>query len=147
MLAELAAINSAYAVIKEVISNGKELTEAGAHISSFFFHKHTLEKKVKITPQQETNLMDEFFALEEARRKEKELRDIMLIAGRPGLLEDWDRFQKKAALAAQNAERERVLAIMRQREEREEMVIIACIGILFLIFATAIFGSVYAFSR
>jgi hypothetical protein len=35
MLAELAAINAAYAVIKEVVSNGRELGECASQLGSF----------------------------------------------------------------------------------------------------------------
>ncbi len=36
MLAELAAVNAAYAVIKEVVSNGRELGECAGQLGSFF---------------------------------------------------------------------------------------------------------------
>ena len=48
MLAELAAINAAYAVIKEVICNGKELGECAGHLGNFFDNKKKLEKKVNL---------------------------------------------------------------------------------------------------
>ena len=67
MLAELAAINAAYAVIKEVVGNGRELHEAGTHISEFFSNKKKLEKKVEQAPQGSRNLLEEFFALEDAK--------------------------------------------------------------------------------
>ena len=55
MLAELAAINAAYAVIKEVVGNGRELSEAGAQIGKFFSNKKKLEERVKSVPQKESN--------------------------------------------------------------------------------------------
>ncbi len=112
MLAELAAINAAYSVIKEVVSNGRELGECASQLGSFFEGKRKLEKKVVETPVTERSTLEEFFALEEVRRKERELKDYMLIAGRPGLWDDWVAFQKRhianELAAAQQDERLRL---------------------------------------
>lgn len=147
MLAELAAINAAYAVIKEVIGNGRELHEAGSHIGEFFSNKNKLEKKVEQAPTGSRNLLEEFFALEDARQKERELRNFMNIAGRPGLLDDWDRFQKKAAAeeaaAIAYAERQRRLRILIEEQKREDMILAVCVAILLLTVVAIIFGSIY----
>ena len=45
MLAELAAANAAFGVIKNFISNGKELSGCVKQISDFVFSKEQLEKK------------------------------------------------------------------------------------------------------
>ncbi len=151
MLAELAAINAAYAIIKEVIGNGKELHEAGSQIGAFFSNKKKLEKKVEEAPPGARNLLEEFFALEDAKQKEKELRNFMNIAGRPGLLDDWDRFQKKAAAeeaaAIAYAERQRRLRILIEEQKREEMILAWCVAILLLMFVGIIFGFVYVMAR
>ena len=47
MLAELAAANAAFSVIKNFVSNGKELTGCAKHISDFVFAKEEIEKKAK----------------------------------------------------------------------------------------------------
>lgn len=151
MLAELAAINAAYAVIKEVIGNGKELHEAGSHIGEFFSNKKKLEKKVEHAPPGSRNLLEEFFALEDAKQKEKELRNFMNIAGRPGLLDDWDRFQKKAAAeeaaAIAYAERQRRLRILQEEQRKEEIILATCVAVLLLTFVGIIFGFVYIMTR
>jgi len=147
MLAELAAINAAYTVIKEVISNGRELGECAGHLGQFFHNKQQLEKKVINAPTAQRSQLEEFFALEEARRKEKELKDYMLIAGRPGLWDDWVRFQKAHAqreLAIAQAQRR---AELEAAQQKEEMILIACVSILFFIFVMIIFGFVYIITR
>lgn len=151
MLAELAAINAAYAVIKEVIGNGRELHEAGSQIGAFFSNKKKLEKKVEKAPPGDRNLLEEFFALEDAKQKEKELRNFMNIAGRPGLLDDWDRFQRKAAVeeaaAIAYAERQRRLRILLEEQKKEEMILAACVAVLLLLLVGIIFGFVYLMTR
>lgn len=99
MLAELAAINAAYGVIKEVVGNGQELYAAGQHLAQFFNTKHELQKKLNEKPPSQHQQLEEFFALEEIKAKEKELKDLMIIAGRPGLWDDWLQFQADMARA------------------------------------------------
>ena len=147
MLAELAAINAAYAVIKEVVSNGRELGECAGQLGSFFEGKRKLEKKVIETPANERSRLEEFFALEEVRRKEKELKDYMLIAGRPGLWDDWVKFQKMHAqmeLAAAQAKRR---AEIEATQKQEEITLMVCVGILFFMLVGIIFGFAYIITR
>ena len=47
MLAELAAANAAFSVIKQFVSNGKELSGCAKHISDFVFSKEEIEKNLK----------------------------------------------------------------------------------------------------
>jgi len=147
MLAELAAINAAYAVIKEVVGNGRELSEAGAQIGKFFSNKKKLEERLKASPQKEANLLEEFFALEEVKRKEKELRDFMLIAGRPGLLADWDRFQQNAAVASNNQRTQKLKDSKKQKENNEEIMLYIGIGFIFVMLVGGMFGFVYIITR
>ena len=99
MLAELAAINTAYGVIKEVVGNGQELYAAGQYVAQFFNTKYELQKKLNEKPPDQRNQLEEFFALEEIKAKEQELKELMIIAGRPGLWDDWLKFQAEAARA------------------------------------------------
>ena len=99
MLAELAAINAAYGVIKEVVGNGQELYAAGQHIAQFFNSKYELQKKLNEKPPDQRNQLEEFFALEELKAREQELKELMIYQGRPGLWDDWLQFQAEAARA------------------------------------------------
>jgi len=147
MLAELAAINAAYAVIKEVVSNGRELGECAGQLGSFFEGKRKLEKKVIETPANERSRLEEFFALEEVRRKERELKDYMLIAGRPGLWDDWVKFQKMHAQMELAAAQARRRAEIEAAQRQEEITLMICIGILFVMFVGGLFGFVYLITR
>jgi len=147
MLAELAAINAAYGVIKEVISNGRELSECAGHLGKFFENKRKLETKIINAPAKERSQLEEFFALEEARRKEKELKDYMLIAGRPGLWDDWVRFQKIHAQRELEAAQARRRAEIEAAQKQEELILLSCVGILFLIIVIIMFGFVYIITR
>jgi hypothetical protein len=99
MLAELAAINAAFGVIKEVVGNGRELYDCGAQLSSFFNNKAVLQKRVNETPIDQRGQLEEFFALEKIKQQEEELKQIMVYTGRAGLWDDWLMFQAQAARA------------------------------------------------
>ena len=98
MLAELAAANAAFGIIKSFVSNGKELSGCAKQISDFVFAKEQIEKKAKKQKAKGVGGSDleEFMALEKIAEQEKQLKEIMIYAGRPGLWQDWQAFQAEA---------------------------------------------------
>jgi predicted component of type VI protein secretion system len=96
MLAELAAANAAFSVIKNFVSNGKELTGCAKQISDFVFSKEQLQKKANKKKAGGGADLEEFMALEQIREKEEELKKMMIYLGRPGLWQDWQQFQAEA---------------------------------------------------
>ena len=127
MLAELAAANAAFGVIKSFVSNGKELASCGKQISDFVFAKEEIERKAKKQKAKgvRTNDLEEFMALEQLKQKEEELKQIMIYAGRPGLWADWQKFQAEARKSRRYAEK---LA----QKKREELLEIMGYSIAFL---------------
>ena len=119
MLAELAAANAAFGVIKSFISNGKELASCGKQISDFVFAKEEIERKAKKQRAKgvRTNDLEEFMALEQLKQKEEELKQIMIYVGRPGLWQDWQKFQAEARKSRRYAEK----MAQRRKEELLEM--------------------------
>ena len=116
MLAELAAINAAYGVIKEVVGNGRELYDCGDQLSSFFNNKAALQKKVNEAPVDQRGQLEEFFALEKIAQQEEELKQLMLYTGRAGLWDDWLQFQAQAA----RARREEIAKLEREAYKRRQ---------------------------
>ena len=118
MLAELAAANAAFSVIKQFVSNGKELSGCAKHISDFVFSKEELEKKAKKKKAKGVGGSDleEFMALEQINEKEEELKKIMIYLGRPGLWQDWQAFQAEARKSRRYQEK---MAEKRQQELME----------------------------
>ena len=119
MLAELAAANAAFGVIKSFISNGKELASCGKQISDFVFAKEQIEKKAKKQKAKgvRANDLEEFMALEKIKQQEEELKQIMIYVGRPGLWQDWQKFQAEARKSRRYAEK----MAQRRKEELFEM--------------------------
>tara|TARA_Y100000114_G_C11754804_1_gene326293 strand:- start:1786 stop:2217 length:432 start_codon:yes stop_codon:yes gene_type:complete len=134
MLAELAAANAAFAVIKQAITNGKEIASAGTAIAQFVGAKEKLEKKADKNGSGST--LEAFLALEKIREQETALKEIMIYAGRPGLWSDWQKFQAKERVRRREAE----IAAAKRRKRIVEGTIIAA----FVACCIAILGSLIA---
>lgn len=102
MLAELAAANAAFQVIKETVNNGGDILAAGSKLFDYFNNKSAIQKKAD-----SGNDMEAFAALEQIKNQEAELKRMMVYHGRAGLWDDWLEFQKQAKhkrIAAEKAE-------------------------------------------
>ena len=98
MLAELAAANAAFAIIKKAVQNTGDLAKAGKAISDFVIAKEELQRKGNKKKKSGVNSSDleEFMALEKIKQHEEELKQFMIYCGRPGLWHDWQKFQAQA---------------------------------------------------
>jgi len=132
MLAELAAANAAFAVIKTAVQNGKDIAAAGSAIASFVGAKEDLQKKTQ--KKGGGTDLEEFMALEQIREQEEQLRQMMIYLGRPGLWNDWQKFQAKARVARREAEEERI----RKRKMYFEIAIITFLFIVGLTILAAV---------
>ena len=95
MLAEIAAANAAFAVIKGALANGKELHQLGSRVFDYFDNKAKIQEAA--TKKGGGSDLEEFMALEQLKQQEEELRERMVYAGRPGMWGDWQKFQAAAA--------------------------------------------------
>jgi hypothetical protein len=96
MLAELAAANAAFAIIKKTLQNSGEIASAAESVIDWFNAKNDIQKKVEAKPEHKRSDLEEFFALEHLREQQNEIKQMMIYHGRPGLWEDWQRFQVQA---------------------------------------------------
>jgi len=128
MLAELAAANAAFAIIKQAVSNGRDLANAGSAIADFVGAKEELRRKgekKKKSPFAGGVDLEEFMALEKIKEQENQLREMMVWAGRPGMWADWQKFQAEARKARQAAEEAR----RRRRRQIIEVTLLTAAGI------------------
>ena len=129
MLAELAAANAAFAIIKQAVSNGRDLANAGSAIADFVGAKEELRRKgekKKRSPFSGGGDLEEFMALEKIKEQEEQLREMMVWAGRPGMWKDWQKFQAEARKARQKAEEARA----RRKKKIIEVTLLTLLGIV-----------------
>lgn len=139
MLAEIAAANAAFGIIKQAVQNSGDIAKAGAAIASFVGAKEDLQKKVsnkKNSAFHQGNDFEEFMALEEIKQMEQSLKEYMIYSGRPGLWNDWVKFSAEARVARQEAERER-------QQHIHDMIEYTMIGALVIGLAIILIGLVY----
>lgn len=74
MLAELAIANAAFSVIKQTLSNGKEIADAGASLGEYFGAEKAIAKQVATGSG---NVLEAFQAKEALVRQEEELRFLL----------------------------------------------------------------------
>ena len=141
MLAELAAANAAFAVIKQTLKNGKEIVDAGDSIFKFVEAKEDLrhkgeKKKNSFWGDKGGSELEEFMALEKIREEEEWIREYMIWAGRPGLWKDWQTFQAKAR-------KERLRKIAEAERRKKELIDAILIGTLILVAVGGLVGIVW----
>ena len=104
MLVELAAANAAFAIIKEAVQNSGDLMNAGQAVFQYFDSKSAIQKKYEDKAKKAGSTdIEEFFALEQLRKQETELREMMQWQGRAGMWTDWLEFQKQAKAKREEA--------------------------------------------
>jgi hypothetical protein len=104
MLVELAAFNAAFGVVKQFVANGRDLGDCFQQITTITNAKEELKSRHQkkknsfwgsLSGQSDQDI-EEFMALEKITQAEKDLESMIKIYGRPGLWDDWVRFQAEA---------------------------------------------------
>lgn len=122
MIAEIAACNAAFQVIKTAVKNSGEIIHAGQALYDYFNHKEAVQKKIRETPPSKRNLLEEFFELEKLKQQEQELKELMIYQGRPGLWDDWLQFQKKVRQQREAEERQKIKEELERKQKRQKIV-------------------------
>ena len=139
MLVELAAANAAFAVIKEAVANAGDIMAAGQKLFEYFDAKAAIQKKANENPGRSD--MEEFLALEQLKRQEEHLRESMIYAGRPGMWDDWLKFQAEAARKREAAKRAAERAALLRKRRAEELIEITALSIgVFILSMLVIWG-------
>ena len=133
MLAEIAAANAAFAVIKGALANGKELHQLGSRVFDYFDNKAKIQENA--TKKGGGSDLEEFMALEQLRQQEEELRERMVYAGRPGMWNDWQKFQAQAARKRREAKEEAEREAQRRQESLAQLVEYIVLGMASVVLA------------
>ena len=134
--------NSAFAVIKQTLENGKEISSAGAAIAKFVGAEDQLQRDLHKKRNsiwtnflgKTDNDLEEFMALEQIRVKNEKLREYMQLYGRAGLWTDYQQYCAEARKARKEAEAKR----KKQRQEFKDLVL----KIVLFILITALLAGV-----
>jgi hypothetical protein len=133
MIAEIAAANAAFAVIKGALANGKELHQLGSRVFDYFDNKAKIQESAN--KKGGGSDLEEFMALEQMRQQEEELRERMVYAGRPGMWADWQKFQAAAARRRREEKEAAIKAIKLRKEKMDRLIEYLVLGAASVILA------------
>jgi nitrate reductase NapE component len=130
MLAELAAANAAFDVIKQTIQNGQEIYAAGEALAEYFGLKAELQKKAHEHGYKSD--LQAFLANEELKAREEELKELFIWQGRPGLWSDWLEFQSQMKKSREEEEKQKRLAKKKRKQRLVDTVVYGSLALAVL---------------
>ena len=144
MLEMLMVANSAFAIIKQTLENGKDIASAGSAISNFVGAEEKLKqdlhrKKNSIWTNflgKTDNDLEEFMALEQIRVKQEKLREYMQLYGRANLYKDYIQFCADARVARKEAR----IKAEKRRDHIKDIILKIILGILIATLLTGVIG-------
>ena len=142
MLEMLVAANSAFAIIKKTIENGKEIASAGSAISKFVPAEDQLQQDLHKKRNsvwttflgKSDNDLEEFMALEQIRAKKEQLREFMQLFGRPGLYADYMKYCAEARRSRKEAADKRA----KKKRELEDLFLKVTLWVLCIVLVTGL---------
>jgi hypothetical protein len=145
MIAEIAAANAAFAVIKAALANGKELHQLGSRVFDYFDNKARIQEKA--TQKGGGSDLEEFMALEQLKQQEEELRERMVYAGRPGMWDDWVKFQAAAARKRREQKEAAAREIIRRKKAIAKLTEYIVMGMATVILAALMIYGIVLYIR
>jgi len=151
MLEMLMVANSAFAVIKQTLENGKDLSSAGSAIANFVGAEDKLQqdlhkKKNSLWTNflgKTDNDLEEFMALESIRVKQEKLREYMQLYGRANLYKDYVQFCADARVARKEAR----VKQQKRKDYIKDMALKIILGILIATVLTGVIGVLFVVAK
>ena len=125
MLAEIAAANAAFSIIRTAIQNGRQVADVAVKVGEFVNYTEEARKKAEKAKRKNGSDLEAFIHLEKLKQQEQELKEWMVWAGRPGLWQDYQRFLAQAR-------KQRLAEIEAKRRRRKQIIEICVYSVLFL---------------
>lgn len=133
-IAAIKIANEAIGAIKEFAGHCQSVGEMGKDLTKLADAKEELEKNAK------DGDMEAFWALEDIKRHEAEVKQMFIYNGRPGLWDDYVKFiANRKEMRRKAAEREKAKKLARRKAIKTGLTIT---GVSFLVL-TAVGGAIY----
>jgi len=110
-IAAIQLANEAISGIKQLAGHVTSVGQMGKHLTKLADAEEEIQRKA------DAGCMDHFWALEEIKQKNYEIKQMFIYAGRPGLWEDYQKFIKNRKQLKEN-ERKRIIAQKARRSKR-----------------------------
>ena len=125
-IAAIKIANEAIGAIKEFAGHIQSVGEMGPQLTKLADSKEQIEKKAK------DGDMDAFFALEDIRRKEEEIKQLFIYQGRAGLWDDYQTFMRnRQEIKKRAVEREKAKKLAKSKAIKNAL-LYGAVGIFIL---------------
>ena len=113
-IAAVKVANDAIGAVKELLSNVQSIGQIGDHLTKITDAKEELKQKA------DEGDLRAFMQLEEIQKQEYQLKQMMIYQGRPGLWEDYQKFQATRKQIRENEiKRQEAAKAQRRRQIRD----------------------------
>lgn len=110
-IAAIQLANEAINGIKELAGHVTSVGQMGKHLTKLADAEEEIQRKA------DAGCMDHFWALEDIKQRNYEIKQLFIYAGRPGLWQDYQKFIKNRKQLKEN-ERKRIIAQKARRRKR-----------------------------
>ena len=118
-IAAIKVANEAIGAVKELIGNVESIGQVGSHLTKLTDAKDEIQKKA------DEGDLNAFMQLEEIKKQEYQIKQMMIYQGRPGLWDDWQKFQQTRRDLREKARQRELAKIARRKRLIKDW----CIGI------------------
>ena len=133
-IAVVQTANVAIGAIKELIGNGKDLTDCGKELTTYFTAKSKIQLNASSSGSGDDLKL--FLSLDKLKQQEYELKQLMIYTGRSGMWDDWIRFQNSQKKQRDNDKQQIAL----KKASRRKKIVDWTIGIAVAIAALSAIG-------
>ena len=133
-IAVVQTANVAIGAIKELIGNGKDLTDCGKELTTYFTAKSKIQLGASSSGSGDDLKL--FLSLDKLKQQEYELKQLMIYTGRSGMWNDWIRFQNSQKKQRDNDKQQIAL----KKASRRKKIVDWTIGIAVAIAALSAIG-------
>ena len=118
-IAVVQTANVAIGAIKELIGNGKDLTDCGKELTTYFTAKSKIQLNASSSGSGDDLKL--FLSLDKLKQQEYELKQLMIYTGRSGMWDDWIRFQNSQKKQRDNDKQQIALKKVDSARDLEEL--------------------------
>jgi hypothetical protein len=141
-IAVVQTANTAIGAVKELLKNGKDITDCAAQLGQYFDAKAEIQRKSG-SKQSTGSDLENFLHLEKLRQQEEELKNMLIYQGRANLYQDFLRFQAEAKRNRDEAFEAKAKAKIAKQKRNADIVKSLVVVFMCLLGLVAIGGFVY----
>ncbi len=141
-IAVVTTANTAIGAVKELLNNGKDITDCAAQLGKYFDAKAQIQKKAGTSTSSGSDL-EMFLHLEKLKQAEIELKDILIYQGRGGLYQEFLRYQALQKQKRDEAQEAQTKAKIKRQKRNADIVKSVVIVFMCLLGLGAVGGFVY----